>query len=686
MNRQRRWTALAAAGLLGCVFSGTASAQGEGAGGRTLYEAAYFAQFSPSNALELVRRVPGFTLELGDQEVRGFGQAAGNVVINGSRPSSKSDTLETILARIPANRVARVEVGPGDLFGSEFSGKPQVLNLVLTSGGGLAGTVTGTVRRNFAGSLAPEGNASVLYRRGKSSFNLSAGYNNQHFPEEGTDTLTSLPDGALVEFREKYNDIRDREAFVSGSWEHNDGDNKTAHLNFRAAHGRFLLDQENDVFPTGGTIRDDRLSQNYRRRDYEIGGDVTRPLFGGGIKLIGLATRRGRLLKDVSLNRVQGQVTGGFAQDTDSQRDETVLRLVWNRSNLGGWSVETGVEGALNSLDSDVNFYGVDAGGARTRIDLPVDQAVVTEYRGEAFVNAGRSLSSELRLDLGLTYEASRLTVEGDATAERTLKFLKPKAVLDWKAKSGWHAQLSLARTVAQLNFEDFISAAELTNDRVDAGNADLLPQRAWEARLTVEKPILGDGLAKIELGYNHIALVQDRVPTPEGFDAPGNLGNGRQAFVRGTLDAPLARLGIKGGRLTLNGTLQDTSVEDPYTGEKRRFSGFTAWEAEASFRQDLGKFAWGVSYFGGPRVSFFRRNEIDSSNSLEPYFTAFAEYRPSRQTTVTLGADNLLEVAGTRERIFFLPDRSNTSPSQREFRERNSHITLYVRVKQSFG
>ena len=34
-------------------------------------------------------------------------------------------------------------------------------------------------------------------------------------------------------------------------------------------------------------------------------------------------------------------------ENLDNQRDETVARLVWNRSNLGGWSVETGVEGVL---------------------------------------------------------------------------------------------------------------------------------------------------------------------------------------------------------------------------------------------------------------------------------------------------------------------------------------------------
>ena len=661
--------------------------QSEEAGGRTVYQAAYFQQFSPSNALEIVQRVPGFTLALGSQDVRGFGQAAGNVVINGQRPSSKSDTLETVLARIPASRVARVEVGPGDLFGSEFSGKPQVLNLVTTAAGGLAGTINASLSRTWDGRYGPGGGVSMLMRRGRSTFNASAGYSNNYTAtENGFDEIKGLPSGNLIEFREKVNRIADRTAYLSGSWEHNKGDNRTAHLNFRVQHNWFDLHQTNDVFPTGGTVRDDRLGQNYDRREYELGGDVTRPLLGGGIKLIGLATRRHRRAIDTSLNRVQSIVTGGFVQDLENQRDETVLRLVWNRSDLMGWSVEAGAEGVLNELDSDVNLFLLDAGGARTRIDLPVDQAVVKEYRGEAFVTAGRALSPTFRMDLGLTFEASRLTVSGDAQSERVLKFIKPKASFDWRPKGGWHAQLSIARTIAQLQFEDFISSAELTNDRVNGGNADLLPQRAWEVLATLEHPILGDGLIKVEAGYNRISLVQDRIPTPEGFDAPGNLGNGRMFILRSTLDAPLARLGIKGGRFTVHTSYVDTSVEDPYTHRKRHFSNYSIFNADANFRQDLGKYAWGASFYYNAPTYFFRLDEIDKPFSANPYVSAFVEYRPTKKTTLTFSLDNLTDIPSYRERTFFSPNRTASDPSRFELRNRNKHIIPSISVKHSFG
>ncbi len=656
------------------------------ASGRRSYDAAYFATYAPTTALEIVQHVPGFSLETVDPSVRGFGGAAGNLVINGQRPSSKSDTIDTILARIPASRVLRVEVAAGDLFGAEFTGKSQVLNLITTSSGGLATTIEGGVRRDFTGELFPEGSVSALLKRGNSTFNASLTVNNERTSEEGFDRVTTLPGGIETEYRDKLNRIADPNAAIAASWEYAGGTNKTAHLNVRAAIDRFALTQFNLVTPVGGAPRDDFLTQRYHLNEYELGGDVTRPFAGGGLKLIGLATRRYRDNRDVSLNRTTDQdVLGGFKQNLDDTLAETLARLVWTRS-FGGWNVETGGEGVINRLDSKVDLFSLASGGAETRIDLPIDQAVVREVRGETFVNAGRALSPNLRLDLGLNYEASRLTVSGDTRSERTLKFLKPKVVFDWRPGGKWHAQLSVQRTVAQLQFEDFISSAELTNDRVNGGNADLLPQRAWETLVTLERPILGDGLARMEVGYNRISLVQDRVPTPEGFDAPGNLGDGTTYILRHRLEAPLKSLGIKGGRVTLYSSLVKTSVTDPYTRRSRLFSGNNLYYAEATFRQDLAKFAWGFSLSGGTPNTFFRLDEEDSSRQDVPYASAFVEWRPQAKTVLTFRLDNALGGAAYRERTFFTPDRRSPDPFLFEFRERSQHLIPSISFKRTFG
>lgn len=673
---------LASAAFVG--LSSEAMAQETSAGGRVIYEAAFFQRFSPANALQIVERVPGFNVERSDNEVRGFGQAGGNVVINGQRPATKSDSLETVLSRIPASRVVRIEIASGDRFGAEYTGKAQVVNVVLAAGGGVAGTLEGQSFRDFTGRLHPEATATALFQRGPSTFNVAAKLESGQTSSEGSDVLTTLPDGALFLTREKVDHYRQPWRTLSASWSYDGGENRTAHFNASYKVGTRTLFQESQIIPVSGPDWTDSLTQRNRVRTYEVGGDVTRPFAGGGLKLVGLATRRHRSTFDEQLFNLASP-TGGQRQDLENWREESVARLVWSRRNLGGWTVEVGGEGAYNRLQSVVDFFNIDALGGGTRVDLPLDDVTVKETRGEAFLNAGRPLSSTLRMDLGLTYEASRLTVLGDAGSRRTLSFPKPRATFDWR-HGAWHAQLSVQRTVAQLNFEEFASSAELANERVNGGNSDLLPQRAWESLLTVDRTVLGDGRIKIDLGYDRISKLQDRVPTPEGLDAPGNLGAGTRLIARTNLDVPLNRFGIKGGRMTFYGSYVDTSVRDPYTGRKRPFSYNSPFYWEASFRQDLGRFAWGANLEGNTASTAFRRDELDRSYSQQPYVEIFAEYRPSARTTFRIGAENITNRKNFRERLFFSPDRTSLDPVRREFRYRSWHVFPSISVKHSFG
>jgi hypothetical protein len=659
----------------------------------TGYDSAFFNQYAPRNALDIARQVPGFALDLGNLDTRGFSGAAGNVVINGARPSSKSETLETTLARIPASRVARVEVGPGDLYGAEYATRSQVLNVILSSDGGIDGNVTGSVRRLYTGRVVPDVSASALIRRGASTINLSAGTGNVLNLEEGTDTLTDPETGDLIEFRRKYNSYRDFNPYVSASWALEQAQDKAIRLNGRWSPGKFYLTQRNHVTPSGDDERDDDLLQDFKNPVFEIGGDVTRPLAGGAIKLVGLATRRQRDYLERYRFRTDGggALLGGFEQLQDAQRNESILRLNWTRSNLSGFSVETGVEGALNTLDHQVQFFEFLAGGDPVQIDLPIDDATVKEKRAEAYVRVGRQLSSAIRLDAGLNYEYSHISVRGDTTDDRTLRFWKPSVTLDWKGGNGWHGQLSVRRNVAQLDFYDFISTAELSVDRVNGGNPNLVPQQTWEFRGTLEHPILGDGLAKLDLGYDLVNDLQDRVllfdDEGNGFDAPGNLGTGKRYFARLTLDAPLTKLGLKGVRVKFNGQLQRTRVEDPISGRNRNFSGFFPdWEWSVDVRHDLKDFSYGIVINDRDRFTFFRTDEFDSNYNGGPFGSAFVEYRPRPGTTITFDVDNAFDTSGNRNRLIFFPNRATPVGSINEFRERNRHLNLGLTLKQSFG
>lgn len=651
----------------------------------TRYEATYFTAFAPSNALDMVRRVPGFAIEDGGGDVRGFSQAAGNVVLNGARPSSKSESLGEILARIPASRVVRIEVGPGDLYGSDYAGKSQVLNLILSDSGGVDGNVKVSVGRVFTGWLVPNAEGSVLIKTGSSTINLSAGTGRGGQVEKGFDDLTRLSDGSRIELREKINRIEPRNPFFAASWGQKGANGRAANLNLRYSPGSFSLNQTNRVTPASGPARDDRLVQDYSPTSYEIGGDISRPLAGGTIKLVALGNRRDRDNFDGSYNRVAGETIGGFEANQNSRYDEVLGRLSWSKPKLAGFSAEFGSEVAYNRLENATEVYVLGAGGARTKLDLPIDSAVVDELRTESYVNLGRQLSKRLRLETRLAFETSDLKVSGDTQARRSLKYFKPSATLDWKGPKGWHVRLVGRRTVAQLDFFDFLASAELANDRINGGNADIVPQRTWEFRLTVDRPILGKGVIRFEAGHDRVSMLQDRILTPEGFDAPGNIGIGTRSFAAITIDTPLDSLGLKATRLKFSGAMQEHSVRDPLTGRSRPWSGFRpSWSWNAELRRDLSKWSYGAEIYSEGSSTIYRVDELDNFFNSGPFVLAFVEFRPDKKTTIRLDIENAADVAGQRRRLFFDPDRSMAAnPVVEEFRHRDAHVGFVFSINR---
>ena len=660
------------------------------------YDAAFFARYAPRTAYDIVQRIPGFTLDLGNSaaangvDVRGFAGTAGNVVINGQRPSSKSETLDLVLSGIPASRVVNVEVGPGGRYGADYSGKSQVANLILKEGGKeITGNATVSAERHFTGVITPTASGTVSLSRGSSTFNVTGDTARSDQTEEGFDRVTVPAAGEQIEFRRKVNNIREYSPAISASWSLDKGSTNSVNLNLRYHFDHFVLHQKNHVTPTGGAEHDDTLTNDYPTKTFEIGGDVTRPLFGGAIKVVGLANRQRNDSLDESETGNLGhtEVEGGSQQLSKSQRNETLGRITWTHPKLLGFQFEAGGEVAWNTLQDNVDLFSFDQGGNKTPKPLPIANARVAELRGEFWINGSRSLSKRLRMDLGLNYEMSHLKVSGDATADRVLRFWKPSITLDWDAGNRWQTQFILRRTVAQLNFFDFISSADLASTEVNGGNANLQPQRSWEARLSAEHPLFGQGKVRLELAYNLISLLQDRILTPEGLDAPGNIGTGKQMYANLTFDAPLDRW-WKGLRAKLHGNLQRTRVRDPISGQLRDFSGtFPRWSWDANIRRDVGKFAYGISMVNYGRFTSFRTDVLDARfYPLVPNSNAFVEYRPRADQTVTLTFTDISNAGAFRDLLTFVPNRTARVPSELDHRYRNSHVRIAVAFKQSFG
>lgn len=95
------------------------------------YPASFFELYKPNNALDMIRQVPGFQINNGEDN-RGFAGSAGNILINGQRPSAKDDSSSSILSRIPASQVIRIRHIRGQVRGIDLRGQSSIVDVVLS--------------------------------------------------------------------------------------------------------------------------------------------------------------------------------------------------------------------------------------------------------------------------------------------------------------------------------------------------------------------------------------------------------------------------------------------------------------------------------------------------------------------------------------------------------------------------
>ena len=138
--RRTRLRPLASFAFVVFTLPALAAAQDEPAG--QVYTPADFTRFAPTNALDMLNQVPGFAVRNDDDQGRGLGQASTNVLINGERPSSKSQSVTDQLSRITTANVERIEIVDGATL--ELPGLSGQVANVITKGGSISGRGSGS--------------------------------------------------------------------------------------------------------------------------------------------------------------------------------------------------------------------------------------------------------------------------------------------------------------------------------------------------------------------------------------------------------------------------------------------------------------------------------------------------------------------------------------------------------------
>ncbi len=660
--------------------------------GRVTYDAAFFAQYNPQNAFDMVRQTPGFTLD-GGEERRGFSGAVGNLLIDGVRPTAKSQSLDSILSRIPARQVLRVEVLRGAETSGDASGQSVLLNVVRTPTAG-SGIWRAGSEYNGAGS-GPRGELSYSGRNGQFEYGVGVDYYSQYREQPGT---RHYFDNAGV--LERTADTPSPRDFREGSLTANAAmplfggrlsANAQYYRNRFHARSSFLF-----ATPAGAADGTELDVVTEHATNLEVGANYDKDIGPWSLALVGLANRGSYANEEAfSSFDAAGGFDFAFGQDIDNEDSETILRGSLSRS-FGEHRVEVGGEGAFNSLDASLDFT-LDTGAGPAPVPIQNSNVLVEEQRAEAFAVHTWRPNQQWAIETRLAGESSTLTFSGDTDQEVELAFFKPSMQLS-RSFGDDQVRLRVYRDVGQLDFNDFVSTAGLADARIEGGNPDLRPQTSWRAELAADFRFPGNGALSLALTRHWIEDLADLVnltdtnntpgdPSDDvSFDAPGNIGEADAWSLTAQITLPL-RAFLPGAQVTATGALWRTEVVDPITGRVRDFSNQVESELNVEFRQDLNalRLAWGVTYFKQGEFTSFRFNETDTYEE-GPWVDAFIESTAIRGVRLRLVAANVFDGTIDRERRFFAPNRVGALDSvQTRFREFDHDPWLVISASGSF-
>ncbi|ANP47375.1 outer membrane beta-barrel protein [Candidatus Viadribacter manganicus] len=625
---------------------------------RVVYDTGFFTQYNPQTALDMVRQIPGFSLD-GGADRRGFSGAVGNLLIDGVRPSTKSQGVEGILSRIPANQVVRLEVLRGAAVAGDASGQSTLLNLVRTASAG-SGVYEAGFELTSRGVPAPRGELSYSGRNGNVEYSLAGSLFSQYRDLPGWRIFSNEP-GEVYAGRAETPSPRDvREGSITGSIAF---PFLGGRLSTNAQVNAFRFNADNDYyFYDAADAPRDALLQDLQEHShgFEFGINYDRDIGPWSLGVIGLVNRSRyeNDEDDIFLDNLNAPV-GDFQQDIVQDSGESILRGTLSRSLGPRHRIEFGAEGAFNSLDQRLQLSGSFAPPSFDNANV-----LVEEERAELFASHTWRPNDQWSVETRLNWETSTLTFTGDSNQTVDLAFWKPSVQITRNFAGNNQLRFRVYRDVSQLDFGDFVSAAATADAIISGGNPNLVPETDWRYELGADLRFPGGAALSLTLTQHQISDVTDVVYIPlAGYDAPGNLGDGEATSLDVNFSTPVPH--VEGGRLTVQGYLWDTEVTDPLTSQPRIFSYRPESQVEVNFRQDLPdlRLAWSLSVFRQGEIQAYRFNEIDTSEE-GPWVDLVVETTAlPHNMKLTAIAANLFDGTVYRDRRFFNQDGDLGTP-----------------------
>ena len=660
------------------------------------YPAEFFARYQPATALDMVEQVPGFLIDNG-MNIRGFAESVGNILINDKYPSAKQVSPASIISRIPASQVEKIELIRGQIRGIDLQGQTVLANIILLADVPASIQWEYSLQQGSTSYLRHQVNASFTDRFRDIDYSLGVQVWRNTSGEEGPERVFD-GDGILVE--ERVDDLIEDGLNLRGIF-----------LNASTWLGETFIQSNTKIgrvrgkehltsirIPTAlaSVTQEQRLKFSEFAPSIEQGIDAERrfndDLVAKGILLF---TRSRSQFKTRQINTDLPDTLTLFRESISNRIEkEGIARLELDWSGIEDHRLQFNMEGAINTLDGTLSQTR-DTGAGPVVIDIPGANSRVEEIRGDFLLKDTWQLG-KFELDYGLGGEVSTIKQSGDVDLERTLTFLKPQATLTYSSSQSHQVKVQIIREVSQLDFNDFVSASVFEDDDLALGNPDLKPERTWISEISNEWRPGQDSVYILSLYYHRINHVEDLLPLTDDFEVPGNIGGGSRWGIRFESTMPLGFLGLDNAKLDFKARWQDSSVSDPVTGMSRPltargffsgppnipFNSENDYVFDLAYRQDFqqAQVAWGWDIGKQAKRPRFKVNELEIFNEgLET--NVFVETTRWLGIKMRLQGNNLVNYDEVRDRTIYTGRREVSPVESRILRERKAgyRITLFL-------
>ncbi|MEW5710388.1 MAG: TonB-dependent receptor [Pseudomonadota bacterium] len=654
-------------------------------------------KFDDATVGDVLRRLPGITYSgppgvTKDIRVRGLDKGFTQILIDGEPIVGGAKERQIQVDRLPADMIERIELIHNPTADMSADGIGGTVNIVLRK------TPAQRVARARigAGQTGSEevGEASVQYgdRQGKLSYLVNVGVIDR--AERLTDTKVGFQASGAVKDRtieSKPADVRELTLAPRLRWDLDGRQSFTL--------DPFLIagqeDKRQDVFkfkPSGAPNGSQEKTEDKDRVIARLRGEWTRPLVGDRQLSLRLTAEQGREEKNTGTRDFNA---AGALTKTTLQQDEQDERELAGRVRLSGvaykhhyWSI--GLEGVLKDWETDKST--VENGVFKAPVAS--DRFQVLEQRAAAFVQNEWRVGRSSVLTPGLRLERIRRESEDGSGEERTgtTSAFNPSLHFLHRWDTVTNVRASVARTLRLPKLDDLAPGVDLKGGTLTnpdkGGNPDLRPERAWGLELGIERFFRREGVVGLNVFYRDVQDLIERQVVSEGgrfVSRPFNVGDARIWGAEFDLKARMDGIGLPGLALIFNYARLFSEVTTPGVEEKRRIKDQPSYVFNVGLDYEVKPYGFtiGATYNYLPAMT--NREVTGEGNtklkfeSAKKLLDVYAVQPLGRYFKVRLAVRNVLKDDKFRDEITFKPDGTFNA---RETRLEESSRTWFVSLE----